>query len=86
MNNTLHTLKIHVIATLYAFSKAGQSASVAKLAEELGLAPALVEEVLGRLDQAGWVDARRVRLTLVGLTLAVAATAPRHRSTFRAAA
>jgi len=86
MNETLHTLNVHVIATIFAFSKAGQPASAARLAAELELPESVIEETLARLDRAELVDGRRVRLTLLGLALAVGATSSGRRAIYRAAA
>lgn len=66
-----------VLRLLFTMASEGCPADCYLLAAELGLSDRAVDELLAELDDAGLVHARRVRLTMVGLALAV--TLPRAR-------
>lgn len=72
-----------VLRTLYRLAQADQPADLALLADALGLRCATVDAVLRQLEWAGLVDAERVRLTFVGLTMAVGLVGRQRRPTDR---
>ncbi len=55
---------------LFDLARLGLGADVERLAGRLGVEPALARRALAELDRRGFVDAERVRLTLLGLALA----------------
>ena len=66
-----------VLRLLFIMASEGCPADRYLLAAELELSDQGVGELLEQLDEAGLVNARRLRLTMVGLALAV--TLPRAR-------
>jgi len=67
---------------LFDLAQADRSAELAVVASELGRSCVETDELLGGLAEAGFVDADRVRLTMMGLTVAVSTPArSRRRST-----
>ena len=66
-----------VLGLLFTMASEGCPADRFLLAAELGLSDRQVDELLEQLDRAGLVNARRVRLTMTGL--AVAVSLPRAR-------
>lgn len=75
---TLPTAESLVLSGLFALAQQDRPATLIRLAAFTELPRERVEACLGRLDTAGLVDRERLRLTLPGLALAVAA-APRAR-------
>lgn len=67
----MNTTQKDVLRTLYTLAQSDQHADLALVAAAVGLRCATVDEVLRQLEWAGLVDAERVRLTFVGLTVAV---------------
>jgi Mn-dependent DtxR family transcriptional regulator len=68
-----------VLRVLFTMASEGCPADCFILAAELGLSDSEAEAVLEQLDQAGLVDARRVRLTMCGLAVAVSLPSARRR-------
>jgi DNA-binding IclR family transcriptional regulator len=66
-------LQIEALQILLRLASHGRAANLRRVAAELGLSCVRTDRLLARLDCAGLVDAERVRLTMVGLALAVAA-------------
>jgi DNA-binding IclR family transcriptional regulator len=60
-----------VLRVLYAMARDDSPADLSVVAEALGLSCVDTDRLLARLEDAGLVDADRVRLTLTGLALAV---------------
>ncbi len=69
-----HTQRL-VLRALYEMASEDQAADLPGLASRIGLSCTRTIELLDALDRQGLVDAERVRLTLIGLTLAVNAPA-----------
>ncbi len=67
------------LRVLFTMASEGCPADRFILAAELRLSDDEVDELLELLDQAGLVDARRVRLTMIGLTVAVSLPRARRR-------
>lgn len=85
MNSAHHA----VLHTLFDLARNDHHATVLRVAAATQLAKAEVLAALSSLEAAGLVDASRVRLTLAGLTTAVAIGRPRvaaRRSAVRRAA
>jgi DNA-binding IclR family transcriptional regulator len=68
-----------LVAVLYRDARRGRRSTPIALSRRLGCTPAELHRLLAELDALGWVDARRLRLTLPGLALAVATRRPRRR-------
>ncbi len=66
-----HERGMHLLETLYELASADLPASPSNLAESLGIASSELTPLLRRLDAEGLVDAKRCRLTMSGLVLAV---------------
>ena len=74
-----------VLRVLFTMASEGCPADRFLLAAELGLSDREVDVVLEQLDRAGLVDARRVRLTMIGLAVAVNLPRARDRLAYRGA-
>jgi len=68
-----------VLRLLFTMASEGCPADRYLLAAELGLSEQAVDQLLEQLDDAGLVHARRVRLTLSGLAVAVSLPRARRR-------
>ncbi len=68
----LNQTQLTALQLLYAFGRAEQTADLRVLAEHIELSCRDTDRILGQLESVGLVDADRVRLTLAGLTVAVA--------------
>ncbi|HKO93585.1 MAG TPA: hypothetical protein VJU61_20670 [Polyangiaceae bacterium] len=66
-----------LLTTLFVRSQANDSIDLLLLSERAGASPYAVLRALSALQDAGLVDARRLRLTLNGLALASALVGPR---------
>lgn len=66
MNQT-HQAALQV---LYHLAREDAPADLVVVAEMLGLSCVEADDVLAQLEQGGWVDADRVRLTMSGLVIA----------------
>jgi Mn-dependent DtxR family transcriptional regulator len=72
MTNTTQRKALHV---LYNLARNDEQADLAHLAERLSVSCVEADRALAALEQAGLVDAERVRLTLAGLVIAVSSDA-----------
>ena len=73
--------QLAALQALYQLARADQPATRAAVARKLGVGLVVVARLLAELERLGMVDARRTRLTMVGLTVAVAnAAAPSRRA------
>ena len=70
---------INTLRVLFSLARDDRPADLALVAAELGASCVETDELLDQLEDAGLVDANRVRLTLSGLTLAVSAGAATER-------
>jgi len=71
MENNDEKLGWRLLETLYEMARADVPATPALLANWLEVPQARVRELLPRLDAQGLVDAKRCRLSMQGLVLAV---------------
>jgi Mn-dependent DtxR family transcriptional regulator len=78
MMNTHHT-DLAALVALFELGENDRPADLALVAAALGTTCARADALLARLERRGLVDAERVRLTLPGLALAVAAARTRAR-------
>lgn len=62
-----------LVTALFSLAEGDRKADIRALALEVGAEPVAVWQALGRLEQKGLVDRRRVRLTFLGLALAAKA-------------
>jgi DNA-binding IclR family transcriptional regulator len=62
-------LAIHVVAALSRAQRRGRTMTLESLARALGARKTEVRGVVTRLDREGYVDATRMRLTLLGFAL-----------------
>lgn len=69
MNQT----QLSLLRTLFELAREDRSADLKLVADQLGLSCVQTDRLLSELEAAGFVDSDRVRLTLSGLTVAVAA-------------
>jgi|RhiMetdeSRZDD1v2_1073273.scaffolds.fasta_scaffold2061521_2 hypothetical protein len=69
-----------VLRLLYTLAAEDRAADLGIVAGMLGLSCVETDRLLMRLECAGLVDAERVRLTLVGLALAVNISDPRRHA------
>jgi DNA-binding IclR family transcriptional regulator len=67
------SVALRILVTLYRSASRGRFPSELLLAEQAGVEPKVLSELLLALEQAGYVDSARLRLTLPGLAVAVAA-------------
>lgn len=78
MNDSMPVIRI--LIAMYRSSSRGRLLTRAALAELTAVEESTLVDLLGKLDRAGYVDARRIRLTLPGLAVAVAAAKQRATS------
>ena len=71
------TLAIRILIAMYRSASRGRILTEATLAELTALEEVTLVEHLQRLDPAGYIDGPRLRLTLMGLAVAVAAAKQR---------
>lgn len=69
---TNRTEALALLDSLYELRRTNHTCDVGTLAQRLGWGVGRVFRVLGHLDERGVADRERCRLTLTGLTLAVA--------------
>ena len=69
-----------LLTTLFVRSQNNDFIDIFVLSERAGASPYAVLRALGSLQDAGLVDARRLRLSLSGLALASALLGPRARA------
>lgn len=74
---TLSHLQQRLLSTLLGLARGDVRASKARLAAELGVSDEDVARELVFLERRGLVDAKRVRLTFLGLASAAAAVSER---------
>ncbi|MEM6788859.1 MAG: helix-turn-helix domain-containing protein [Myxococcota bacterium] len=79
----LNATKRRALRILFDFARDDQPADLALVAAALGATCAATDRLLEELARAGFVDADRVRLTMMGLTVAVStpATVPATTTT-----
>lgn len=70
---TEQTLAIRVLVSMYRSANHGRILTLATLQESVATDKACLLNQLKQLDRAGYIDASRLRLTLSGLAVAVAA-------------
>lgn len=73
-------LRIRILMAMYRSVSRGRILTQAALAELTTLDESTLADHLQRLDLAGYIDGPRLRLTLMGLAVAVAATKQRVTS------
>jgi DNA-binding IclR family transcriptional regulator len=83
---TLNHRDLLVLKALYTLALGDRHATLGRLAEATGFARPELVVCLARLDAGGYADSARIRLTLPGLALAVAAPRRRRRGEVRLAA
>lgn len=71
LNNTLKAI--------FTLSRASVPVDASAIAQVVGTSPMRIAEALVALEQRGWVDATRARLTMLGLAKAVAGGIPQTR-------
>jgi Mn-dependent DtxR family transcriptional regulator len=71
MSENTEKLGWELLQALYELGRADQHATPQRLGSWLGVRAPDVQDLLGRLDAEGLVDAERCRLTMQGLVLAV---------------
>lgn len=71
LNNT----ERQVLVALFRMARHNRHATAIRLAHAVGIAPDESRALLGALEQKGFVDAERVRLTLNGLVVATSLSA-----------
>ncbi len=76
-NQLLH----NTLQAIFSLTRATQPVDASAIARVIGTSPMRVAEALVVLEQRGWVDAGRVRLTMLGLAKAVAGGVPQSRTT-----
>lgn len=69
----------NTLQAIFTLSRATLPVDAASLARQIGTSPTRVAEALVVLEQRGWVDASRARLTMLGLAKAVASGVPNTR-------
>jgi DNA-binding IclR family transcriptional regulator len=69
---TLSNIDRHILRAFLELAQADQQVSVPAVCQRAGVTRAELYQRLAHLDRAGWVDGRRVRLTLPGLAVAAA--------------
>ena len=74
------TLPRMVLRAVYALTEAGAPATLRTVVAVVPAAPERVVDAVRALDEAGYLDAKRMRLTMAGLA---AASAPRMVATER---
>lgn len=72
----IDTPRARVLIALFDLARRGDAHDLSRLSEEAGLTSYRTLKELSLLQERGWVDARRLRLTLAGLAVAVALDAP----------
>ena len=73
-------LRFTVLHAIFSMSSEVLELNRASLGRRVGLGPRELERQLVSLEQAGFIDARRVRLTFSGLAAAVTLRASRPRT------
>jgi len=77
----MNPTKISLLKALYDMAREDRAADLKKLADQLGLSCVETDQRLVQLEAEGLVDADRVRLTMRGLTIAVASPKSGRRTT-----
>lgn len=72
MDKQTRHLAVQLLGLLFNAASRGHRPSLRRVATALGVEEGVVRALLHSLDQAGLVDEARIRLTLAGLTVAVA--------------
>lgn len=76
-NQLLH----NTLQAIFSLTRATLPVDASAIARVIGTSPMHVAEALVALEQRGWVDAGRARLTMLGLAKAVAGGVPQTRVT-----
>lgn len=71
----------NTLQAIFSLTRATQPVDASAIAHVIGTSPMRVAEALVVLEQRGWVDAGRMRLTMLGLAKAVAGGVPQARTT-----
>lgn len=69
----------HTLQAIFSLSRETLPVDATSIARAVGTTPVRVAEALVELEQRGWVDASRARLTMLGLAKAVANGVPKTR-------
>jgi hypothetical protein len=75
------TLLLDTLRAIFSLSRETLPVDATSIARVVGTSPMRVAEALVALEQRGWVDASRARLTMLGLAKAVADGIPKTRVT-----
>jgi DNA-binding IclR family transcriptional regulator len=79
MDKQTRHLAVQLLGLLYNAASRGQRPTLVRLSTSLGIDEPTTRHLLHSLDQAGLVDRTRLRLTLAGLTVAVATAQAVHQ-------
>lgn len=71
----------NTLQVIFTLSRATLPVDATAIARIIGTSPMRIAEALVVLEQRGWVDASRARLTMLGLAKAVANGVPQTRAT-----
>ncbi len=70
----------NTLKAIFILSRASLPVDASAVAQVVGTSPMRIAEALVVLEQRGWVDASRARLTMLGLAKAVAGGIPQTRA------
>ncbi len=73
-------LCLAILDQLCALAQTGRPANLPRLVRHLEVSPGGLQSALRQLEQEGLIDARRLRLTLMGLAFAASRGAARARA------